>query len=298
MSHEAANRQTGVTVSFALPAPELRPYITTYYRTEVAPDCAPFVEDYLHPEWGNVRFSSGGAMAGAVGSAPLMPTTAAVAAGPTSHATRFRVAPGRYWGVGLLPLGWARFVGARACDRADAISALSEDDAFAAFRPLIGAIFADPPDRLEEARRIDSLMLDLLDRPAAEEDRILAIHAALVDPAVSTVTALAERAGEPVRSLERITKTVFGFAPKLLLRRQRFLRSLAQFMLDPSLGWLDTMDDHYHDQAQFIREFRGFMGMTPSAYAALPHPILSAAAHARNAAVGAAMQVLHSPRAG
>jgi AraC-like DNA-binding protein len=138
-------------------------------------------------------------------------------------------------------------------------------------------------------------MLSLLARPAREEERIKAVHAALVDPAVSTVAQLSARSGLPVRSLERIAKNVFGFAPKLLLRRQRFLRSLAQFMLDPSLAWLETMDDHYHDQAQFIRDFHRFRGMTPSAYAALPHPILSAAAHARNAAVGAAVQVLHPP---
>ena len=67
-------------------------------------------------------------------------------------------------------------------------------------------------------------------------------------------------------------------------------------MLDPSLAWLETMDDHYHDQAQFIRDFRRFMGMTPGAYAVLPHPILSAAAHARNAALGAAVQALHPPK--
>jgi AraC-like DNA-binding protein len=292
---QAAAYPSGVTVSFALPAPELRPYVTTYYHTEVAPDCAPFVEDYLHPEWGNVRFTGGDTMWGAVGSAPLQTMSAAVAAGPTSYATRFRAVPGRYWGIGLLPLGWARFVAARASERADRLVDVGDDRAFAAFRPLLGAAFSDPPDQAAEARRIDALMLTLLERPAREEERIAAIHAALVDPEVATVSALAARAGLPVRSLERIAKNVFGFTPKLLLRRQRFLRSLAQFMLDPSLAWLSTMDDHYHDQAQFIRDFRRFMGMTPSAYAALPHPILSAAAHARNAAVGAAMQVLHAP---
>ena len=279
-----------------MPAPELRPYVTSYYLTEVASDCAPFVEDYLHPEWGNVRFSNGGAMEGAIGASPLMAIGGAVAAGPTSYATRFRVAPGRYWGVGLLPLGWARFVEARAWERANRISPVADDDAFALFRPLIGGAFDGSPDRAGEARRIDALMLALLERPAREEERIVALHAALVDPAVGTVAGLCDRAGEPARSLERIARNVFGFPPKLLLRRQRFLRSLGQFMLDPSMAWLDTMDAHYYDQAQFIREFRGFMGMTPSAYGALPHPILSAAAHARNAAMGAATQLLHSPR--
>ena len=298
MSQAGSGHQTGVTVSFALPSPALRPYVTTYYLTEVAPDCAPFVEDYLHPEWGNVRFGDGVPLIGAVGGAALAEMSSAVAAGPTSYATRFRARPGRYWGIGLLPLGWARFVGARACERADALHDVGRDPAFASFRPLADSLFAQPADRAAEVQAIDALMLALLERPAEEEERIEAIHAALVDPAVATVAALGERSGLPVRTLERIAKNVFGFAPKLLLRRQRFLRSLAQFMLDPSLAWLETMDDHYHDQAQFIRDFRRFMGMTPSAYAALPHPILGAAAHARNAAVGAAMQVLHAPGRG
>lgn len=298
MSQGGSGRQTGVTVSFALPSPALRPYVTTYYLTEVAADCAPFVEDYLHPEWGNVRFGDGVTLIGAVGGAPLAEMSSAVAAGPTSYATRFRTVPGRYWGIGLLPLGWARFVAARAGDRADRLVDVGADAAFAAFGPLCTRLFAGPADRAREAQAVDALMLSLLERPAEEEERIEAIHAALVDPAVATVSALAERSGLPVRTLERIAKNVFGFAPKLLLRRQRFLRSLAQFMLDPSLAWLETMDDHYHDQAQFIRDFRRFMGMTPSAYAALPHPILGAAAHARNAAVGAAMQVLHAPGRG
>ena len=44
-----------------------------------------------------------------------------------------------------------------------------------------------------------------------------------------------------------------------------------------------------------IRDFKRFMLMSPSEYARLPHPILAAAAHARMAVAGEAMQVLHSP---
>ena len=96
---------------------------------------------------------------------------------------------------------------------------------------------------------------------------------------------------------DRFCGRVFGFSPQLLLRRQRFIRSLAKFMLDPSLKWIDTLDTHYHDQAHFVRDFKRFMTMSPSEYARLPHPILAAAAHARMAVAGEAMQVLHSPAA-
>jgi hypothetical protein len=44
------------------------------------------------------------------------------------------------------------------------------------------------------------------------------------------------------------------------------LCSLSQYMLAPSQKWIGALDGHYHDQAQFVREFRQFMGMTPSAY--------------------------------
>ena len=70
------------------------------------------------------------------------------------------------------------------------------------------------------------------------------------------------------------------------------MRSLAQFMLDPSLAWIDTLDGQYVDQAHFIRDFRRFMDATPSAYAAAPHPVLWAAAEARTAVAGKPMQVL------
>src|SRR3546814_969262 len=92
------------------------------------------------------------------------------------------------------------------------------------------------------------------------------------------------------RSVERLSRRAFGFPPKLLLRRQRFLRSLARFMLDPSMAWTATLDHHYYDQAQFIRDFQRFMGMRPGVYAARAKPILGAAALARAAAAGEAVR--------
>ncbi|WP_418251669.1 helix-turn-helix domain-containing protein [Erythrobacter litoralis] len=99
-----------------------------------------------------------------------------------------------------------------------------------------------------------------------------------------------------VRSLERLTRRAFGFTPKLLLRRQRFLRSLAQFVLDPSLKWLDALDCQYHDQAHFVRDVKRFMGMNPSEYARLDKPFLAAAARARMEIAGEAVQGLHRPQ--
>lgn len=286
-----------VHLRFALPAEPLRRYVTTYYRTDVV--CSvrrPCLEDWLHPEWANIRFLGAVTAQSVIGPGSLVPCPAFTVTGPTSRAVRFRLGSGHSWGIGLLPLGWARLVAARASDYADRFVDGAADPVFAGFAPLAEALAASGGDHAHELALIEAHMARLLDGPAhPAEATILALHTALVDPETLTVADIAERVGMQVRSLERLSRRAFGFPPKLLLRRQRFLRSIAQFMIDPSRKWLGTLDGAYHDQSHFVRDFRRFMGMSPSEYARAPKPLLAAAAHARLAAAGQAVQGLHAP---
>ena len=286
-----------VTVRFFMPSPELAPYFTTYYLTEVKVPDTDEVEDWLHPEWANIRFTQSPNMRAAVGSAPLAPAPRMIATGPTSLAGHFVSGPFRNWGIGIQPLGWARFCNGPAADLADRYCNGNECTAFAAFAPLADRIYGGDPDPAGEAARIDAFLCSLLEThpPAEDEARIRAAHSALMDREIGSVGELAKRLGMSARSLERLSLRAFGFSPKLLLRRQRFLRSLAQFMLDPTLTWISTLDWQYVDQAHFVRDFKRFMGMSPSQYAAQDHPVLRAAARARAAAAGAAVQILHAP---
>ena len=287
-----------VAVRFFMPSPLLAPYVSTYYLTEVSLPDGELIEDWLHPEWANLRFSKGGSWSSALGDAPLEPLPSAILTGPTSQAAHFRMGGGtRSWGIGLLPLGWLRLLGVPASSYVDGTVDLASEACCAPFAALPAAVFTEAANPAEEAARIDSWLLDLLGRTAPHEDeqRIRTTHVALIDEDVASVSELAERLGISSRSLERLSLKAFGFSPKLLLRRQRFLRSLAQFMLDPSLTWIRTLDFHYVDQAHFVRDFRRFMAMSPRRYAALDHPVLRAAAQGRSAAAGAAVQALHRP---
>ena len=286
-----------VTVRFFMPSPALAPYVSTYYLTEVALPDGEFVEDRLHPEWANLRFGRTNVALAAVGTEPLRPAPRFIATGPTSYSGHFFAGRARIWGIGLLPLGWARLVDGSAAAYADRFCDGEDDPAFAGFAPLIDRIFTAQADPLAEAGRIDDFLCGLLEQcpVRADEARVHAAHAALLDERLATVADYADRLGMSSRSLERLSARAFGFAPKLLLRRQRFLRSLAQFMLDPSLSWIRTLDWHYVDQAHFVRDFKRFMCMSPSSYAALDHPVLRAAAQARMAAAGEAVQALHRP---
>ena len=272
----------------------LRPYVSTIYLTEVTLPDGTRVEDYLHPEWANMRFIDGEAPLAAIGGGPAVAVPRFVATGPTSKASYFAAGNMRAWGIGILPTGWAKFFTLPAADLTDRFCDGGTHPAFAAFAPLADKL-RQANDVEAAAALIDDHLVGLLADAPRDDPAILAAHRALIDDDLGSVADLAAKLSMSERSVERLSHRAFGFAPKLLLLRQRFLRSLARFMLDPSMAWIDTLDHHYYDQAQFTRDFRRFMGMSPRAYAALPKPILGAAALARAASAGAAVQGLHKP---
>lgn len=291
----AATRKP-VHVRFALPDAALQPFVTAYYCTDVS--CTPrvpWLEDYIHPEWANLRFLGGAESFSVIGAGELQPTPAFAVTGPTSHAAHFRIGSGRSWGIGLLPQGWAALLSAEACDYADRIVDGYADPRFARFTPLAKGLAACEGDYAAELALIEAHMAQAFADADRLDPAIAQLPAALVDPSMVTVMDLAAHLGMTVRSLERLSRRAFGFPPKLLIRRQRFLRCLARFMLDPSLTWLGTLDSRYHDQSHFVRDFRRFMGMTPSEYTRCDKPIMTAVAQARMAAMGQAVQGLHAP---
>ena len=287
-----------VALRFFLPPDRLRPFVTTLYHMEISGGEEQPVEDWLHPEWANLRIIPGRTVEAGIGDAPLERMPRAVLTGPTSVATRFRARTGRSWGIGLMPLGWVRLTGAPASDYADRYTDAEADPAFARLRALCSCVADQGDDLLAERDALLLALRRLFAEAVPREAEILRAEAALTDPRWHSVSEFADALGMSTRTTERFCSRVFGFGPQLLLRRQRFVRSLATFMLDPSLRWIDTLDSHYHDQAHFVRDFKRFMTMSPSEYARLPHPVLAAAAHARQAVAGEAMQVLHKPVGG
>lgn len=284
----------GIRLSLFTPSARLAPYITVFYRTE-APGPGP-VEDFLPPEWANLRTGRGSIYEAAIGEGPLVRVPPIILSGPTSRVTRLCIGGGYdSWGVGLLPLGLAKFFGVNASDYADRYEDLALLPQFADFGALMDTLMRDPGDVEANVDRLEAAFTALLDRPVEGAGAIVATHLALLSEEDPTVSGVASAVGVSPRTLERYCKRWFGFPPQLLLRRQRFLRSLAKFMVDPSMKWIASLDTHYHDQAHFLRDFRRFLGMKPSEYAAMEHPIAITAARARMETLGEAMQVLHPP---
>lgn len=284
-----------IDVRFFPPPPELEGCFATFYRADISVEAGGRVSDYLQPEWANIRFFEGDAPLAQLGDGPQLCRARFTATGPSSLPTRFELGTTRLWGVGLFPLGWAKFVATPASRMANALVDGERHPAFASFTPVLGDLFnGEPDDDREYAILLDHFLSRNQRHP--DHDRIMAIHAALVDPAVRSVTQFAESAGMGQRTLERLCHRDFGFPPKLLLRRQRVMRSLAAFMLKKEGNWTGVLDDHYHDQAHFVRDFRSFMTMSPTEYASLDHPILSAFMAERARIWGSPAQTLDRPK--
>lgn len=286
-----------ITIKFVMPGEALRPYISTYYLTEVRVQGTERIIDWLHPEWANLRLTTGTLPVGAIGPAERIEAPRFAVVGPTSYATHFAAGNMRAWGIGLLPLGWAKLLQISAEDYADRTANGESDPALSKLAPfvdLMAAISDAGPEK--EVETIERFFCDLIAQNKDDHSLIHRAHNVLVDPELRTVQEMAGRLNITGRSLDRLSRRAFGFPPKLLLRRQRFLRSLADNMLNPSQNWVSTLDPHYYDQAHFGRDFQRFMGMSASEYKAKPHPFLNAAVHGRMAAAGAGMQVLHDPK--
>ncbi|MCT2558008.1 helix-turn-helix domain-containing protein [Tsuneonella sp. YG55] len=290
----APNPDCTVAVHFFAPPADLEGCLTSIYRLDLAVARPDVVTDWLQPEWANLRVFSGARPWARVGDGGIVDDARFTVTGPSSRGTRFELGTTRMWGIGLLPLGWARLVGRPAAAYANMLADAERHPDFARFAGL-PAVFGDTPDDEAELERIVAI-LRRASRPLADEERIVAVHRAMVELGLAKVADFADRAGMSVRALERVCRRHFGFPPKLLLRRQRFVRSIAAWMLGGMGKWTAAIDELYTDQAHFNHEFHEFMGMAPSEYAALPHPILSAFMERRATLWGSPAQTLDRPR--
>ena len=272
---ESVNSVTPQVQVYA-PAQSLRDHITFYYFV-VAPGP---VDDFLYPEWGNVRFALSGdwrlEMAG-YGPEPQKE----VLFGPTDHCARVTTSGGTCAGFGLTPLGWVKLIGEDADAMRNRVRTLTHE-----FDGSLNAVRLALIDGMTDATavdRLDQILLDLMAERSPPPPQLVALDHALRDrPA--TVHEFADAVGISARTLQRLCLKLFGFAPKRLIRRQRFLDTLGKFRTAVGESLQISMDAAYFDEAHFYRDFRDFMGMSPRAYFAASRDLMARAAAAQSAA--------------
>ena len=279
-------------VSFFLPHPSLRRAISAYYVVEPPAD-GEAIADLMHPEWANIRLALAGVWT--LGDKTSNAASEPDLFGPTSRAIPIRGQGGAGLGVGILPNGWATLVDGSASDLADKVAPLAQfmgDEAASVLRNLRSS-----PNHESRAAALDAFFLARMAARPPCADIVDKAHAVLMRPEIASVEEFAAALGVPVRQAHRLSLRVFGFPPKLLLQRQRFLRTLAILRQNLDRPWADLIDARYYDQSHLSRDFNRFMCMPPSQYFSLRRDMLEPAAAARLVSVGQAMQGLQPPSA-
>jgi len=277
-----------LAVRFLRPAAELAGLIDAYYIL----DAWRAVSDELLAGPGNVRFSLAGEWRMHADGAHVPTPQQSALFGPTDRAATFG-STGRaiMLGAGLTPVAWTKLFDVDAADLANGVRELSDfvgpDDA----RRLHAELMAASDDG-GIAAVLDTWFI-ARDRSRPEPDPRIAILARELLQPHDEVASLAAAVGVSERTLDRLCKRGFGFPPKQLLRQKRFLRTLERVrgVLDQPLSGL--IDDGYFDQAHFNRDFRQFMGMTPTEYFNSPREIMRRSAELRRELNGLGLQGLH-----
>ncbi|MFN6935221.1 MAG: helix-turn-helix domain-containing protein [Tsuneonella sp.] len=210
--------------------------------------------------------------------------------GPSSSLIWSESGPGILVGVGIRPRGWARMFAQPASEWADRIDVpppLGKQDAESML-----AILRVVDNDDDVARALEHIVRGALRPPSADDPLIGAIEAALVDPEIRTAGELGEVVGIPSRRLQRLAHRAFGFSPRLLLRRARFLRSLHALRAASKEERASAIDEAYTDYSHFVRDSHDFLGMSPQAFLTHDMPLLKSSLELRTQVLGTPAQAL------
>lgn len=278
---------------FAAPSAGLQPYVSGYHAYAAGGSLGAPATDWFFPGWANVRFSVGaGPWLVQFGDGDIFRVPTESLFGPSSRAIRSVATGGILFGAGLTPLGYASLLQGSAQTVADRVEALETEWPDA----------ARLRQRLERAGSIEEVK-DLFDRelgrrlrpPRPEaEAQIQALHGLLVNDHGTSIDETAHRLGLSPRTLNRLSTRTFGFSPKLLLRRSRFLKSLMAALRAPERPLGEVIDAAYFDQSHFVRDARDFLSMPPQKFLELITPLMRQSMANRTSVLGGPVQALHA----
>lgn len=285
--------RTDLSVHFMHPAPALAGLVSGYHIYSAGPLGSPVWDELFFPGWANIRLTliDGGWQCGSVGQAmQVVPQIALF--GPSSRGIHSRAHGGLMIGAGITPLGWHRLFKNPAYLFADLIE------------PLAGQIACIPPGLLERAQidsspqavkaLFDEWLTSCLRPPSRALPAIAALFASLTKDNHTDLASVEAALDLSATQLRRITRRHFGFAPKLLLRRTRFLKSITQIITLPTANWSMAIDSSYFDYAHFVRDCQDFLGMSPREFLALDRPMTHLSLAMRAKQLGAPVQGMHS----
>ena len=134
---------------------------------------------------------------------------------------------------------------------------------------------------------LDDFFLRHMAIPHRDEPRIDKVMSLIEDETTTDLATAAAAYGIGPRTAGRLSRHYFGFPPKMLMMRARFLRTIIPMLDRDPADAERVVPTEYFDQSHFIRDAQRFLGMTPRQFIMLKSPYAAAARRARRAVIGA-----------
>lgn len=275
----------GTAIRYERPDPALASLFPAYAVLDSDPAVYGRPGSWMMPSWAQIWIVLTGQPVGVtIGNRRYDRLGGAILYGVTSKAMPVTAQGGVTVAVEVSPMGWARHVAAGADRLRDRVTPLGEVLPPDRVDELVAALHHSDRDRAVKSI-LDAFFLRHLPPPHPHEAMIERLWTLIADGTVPN-PAVAERLGLGQRALLHLSKRYFGFPPKLLLMRSRFVRGLASAMLADDDAGATNVPPGYHDASHFLRDADRFLGMTPRRFLAMDQPYLRAALRARRLAIG------------
>lgn len=283
----------GMTVRYFQPDSRITDYVTGYHVYAYYGSDTQAKIDWFLPGTANVRVTIGaeGPVSVRIGRRDFAHTPAVALYGPTSCALRATTHGGTMIGFGISALGWSRLFAGSASTVRNQIVALESYWEQQVVEELLDVLVKSDGAAGVKAV-LDAFLLDRLGGPCPDEHVLRQLMVLVVDDETIDLATAAARIGIVPHRLRRLAARHFGFPPKSLLIRARFLRTFLELRAQPDDPAPITR--RYFDQSHFLRDANMILGMTPRRFIALQTPFLDASLRWRAEVLGAATQALHT----
>lgn len=273
---------------FERPDPRLAPYITNYHVLDSEGPEVDGAVNYMLPSWPAIRIVlADNPIALTIGGVTHDPLPVASLYGTTTRAMQMTTHGGVTIGAGISPLGWSRLFKEPAERFRDRIVPLDSVLDQALVARLVTALRTS--DQGPAVKGIlDSFFLAHMGPPSRHEPALRALMRLIKDDETEDLTSAAERIGIDPARLRRLSMRHFGFPPKTLLMRTRFIRSFLKMHAAGDAADYSLIAGTYFDASHFLRDAKRFLGMTPKRFMAMDTPYLDATIRAYGLVMAAA----------
>lgn len=277
------------------PAPALRELLPSYAVLDSEEGFAHTDESWMLPSWAMIWIILAEApISVSVGNRHYSKLSTAILYGVTSRAMPVISNGGVTIAIDISPLGWARFFRESAETLRDRITPLEEVLPAELVEELVHRLYYS--DRALEVKGIlDDIFTRALPPEHRDEPLIADIMKIVTAKGTTDLRAAATQIGIQPLKLRRLSQRYFGFPPKILLMRARFLRVFLEMMISPDHAHEAVLTSVYFDRSHFLRDAKRFLGMTPRQFMDMNVEYLTAALRARRLVLGVPTPSLDVP---